>query len=74
MIGMMLISQKPDSHNHLSHLAIRRRQASDVLGVLQRNFGASMDAKEQGWATSSASVLRMYLRDKGFKFSVDPWQ
>ena len=74
MIGMMLISQKPDSHGHLSHLAITRKQANEVLGVLQRNFGASMDAKEQDWATSSASVLRTYMRDKGFKFSDDPWQ
>ena len=74
IIGMMLVSQKPDNHDHLSHLTITRQQANDVLGVLQRNFGASMDAKEQGWATSSASVLRTYLRDKGFKFSDDPWQ
>jgi hypothetical protein len=74
MIGMMLISQKPDSHGHLSHFAITRQQANDVLGMLQRNFGVSMDAKERGWATTSASVLRTYLRDKGFKFSDDPWQ
>lgn len=74
LIGMMLISQRPDSQNHLSHLVISRQQASDILSGLQRDFGASMDAAEQDSATSSATVLRTYLRDKGFKFSDDPWQ
>lgn len=74
MVFMALISQRPDSHGNASHLTITRKQANEVLADLQRYFGASMDAKEQDWATSSASVLRTYLRDKGFKFSDDPWQ
>lgn len=74
MVFMLVISQKPDSQNHLSHLAITRKQNKALLSSLKSGFGASMDAKEQNWTVSSASVLRTYLRDKGYKFSDDPWQ
>jgi len=74
MVFMLVISDKPDSQNHLSHLAITHKEDVDTLATLQRGFGASMDAKEQSWTVSSASVLRTYLRDKGYKFSDDPWQ
>src|SRR5260370_751305 len=59
---------------HLSHLVITRKQGQEILNSLQRGFGTSMNAKEQNWTVSSASVLRTYLRDKGYKFSDDPWQ
>lgn len=74
MMFALVISQKPDSQNHLSHMAITRKQCQELLASLQRGFGASMDAKEQNWTVSSASVLRTYLRDKGYKYSDDPWQ
>jgi hypothetical protein len=74
MIGMLLISRKPDSQGHLSHLAITRKQAKEALSDLDIYFGESMDLKEQSWPTSSASVLRTILRDKGFKFADDPWE
>lgn len=74
LVFMLVISDKPDSQNHLSHLAITRKQGLETLATLQHEFGTSMDAKEQSWTISSASVLRTYLRDKGYKFSDDPWQ
>ncbi|RDK04601.1 hypothetical protein [Paraburkholderia lacunae] len=74
LVFALIISQKPDSQNHLSHLSITRKQAQQLLTSLQEGFGRSMNAKEQDWTVSSASVLRTYLRDKGYKYADDPWQ
>ena len=57
MVAMVLISDQPDSKNHLSHFSITRKQAEDLLSALQTGFGKSLDANEQNWTTSSASVL-----------------
>jgi hypothetical protein len=73
MVSMLLISHKPDSKNHLSHLSITRQQALELITRLQRGFGTSLDAKEQNWTISSASLLRTMLRDKGYKYADDPW-
>jgi hypothetical protein len=73
MVAMSFVSKKPDSKNHLSHLSITRRQAQELVGRLQSMFGKSLDAKDQNWTTSSASLLRMVLRDKGYQFADDPW-
>ncbi len=70
----LLISQKPDSQNHLSHLSITRQQAQQLASSLQSGFGASMHAKDQNWTVSSASVLHTYLTKKGYKYADDPWQ
>src|SRR5579871_4167367 len=69
----LVISDEPDSQNHLSHLSITRAQTNALLSTLQRGLGSSMDAKDQNWTVSAASVLRTYLRDKGYKYSDDPW-
>jgi hypothetical protein len=74
LVFALLISQKPDSHNHLSHMSITHQQANELVSSLQRGFGKSLDAKDQDWTVSSASVLRYYLRDKGYKYADDPWQ
>src|SRR5471032_370959 len=74
MLGMLMVSDKPDSKGHLSHFAITRKEAQEIISMIQIGFGKSLDAKEQNWTTSSASILRTYLRDKGFKYSDDPWQ
>jgi len=73
MVAMSLISTKPDSKNHLSHLAITRKQAQELVGRLQSAFGKSLDARDQNWTTSSASLIRMILRDKGYQYADDPW-
>jgi len=74
MVVILIVSDKPDSENHLSHFSITHKQAQDLLSTLQTGFGQSLDAKEQNWTTSSASVMRTYLRDKGFKYSDASWK
>lgn len=74
MVGMLLISPKPDSKGHLSHFSITRNEAQQLISAIESGFGKSLDEEDQNWNTSSASVLRTYLRDKGFKFSDDKWE
>ena len=73
MIALSLISTKPDSNNKLSHLSITRKQSKELVVRLQSGFGKSLDAKNSNWTTSAASVMRAVLRDKGYKYSDDPW-
>lgn len=73
MVALSLVSKKPDSKNQLSHLSITRKQAQELVGRLQSVFGKSLDAKDQNWTTSSASLMRTMLRDKGYQFADDPW-
>jgi hypothetical protein len=73
MIGLLLVSRKPDRKNHLSRLSITRQQARELTTKLQQGFGRALDAKEPNWTTSSASLLRTFLHDKGYKYADDPW-
>ena len=73
MFFMLLIDQKPDRNNHLSHLIITKKQGKELLNYLNSSFGSSLNAKHQNWTVSSASVLKSYLLEKGYKFSDDPW-
>ena len=74
MVGMLLISPRPDSKGRLSHFSITRNEAKQLVSTLENGFGKSLDEKDQNWTTSSASVLRTYLRDQGFKFADDDWE
>lgn len=74
MVGMLLISNKPDSKNHLSHLSITRQEAKKLVTRLQTAFGKSLNEKDQNWTTGSASLMLTVLRDKGYKYSDDPWR
>jgi hypothetical protein len=71
MVFMLLIDQKPDSQNHLSHLTITKDEGQKLSDKLNNYFASSMDEKNQNWTVSSASVLRTYLTEKGYKFSDD---
>jgi hypothetical protein len=71
LVFATLISQIPDSPNHLSRLIISHGQAQKILSELHIGFGDSLDAEVEDWTVSSASVLRTYLMDKGYKFSDD---
>ncbi len=73
LIFATLIDMKADSHNHVSHLIISREERNNLLETLKIAFGDSLDAKDQNFDVSSASVLRAYLL-KDFKCSDDPWE
>jgi|GEM_PF-762248 len=74
MVFMLLIDQKPDSKNHLSHLIITKAEGKKFVDSLNNYFGSSMDKKNQNWTVSSASVLRTYFTKKGYKYSDEPWE
>ena len=74
MVFALLIDQKPDSQNHVSHLIITKEQGEKLIDSLNSWFGASMDDKNQNWTVSSASVLKSYLTEKGYKYTDEPWE
>jgi hypothetical protein len=63
---------KPDSKNHVSHLIISQEERAGLVERLNTNFGEKLDAKDQNFGVSSASVLKALLL-KDFKSSDDPW-
>jgi hypothetical protein len=72
LIFGMLIADKPDNQGHMSRLRITRAERDELSRKLQIEFGAKMDAVDQNYTVSSASVLRNYLSKKGYKCSDDP--
>ena len=74
MVFMLLIDPKEDSKGHLSHLIITKKEGRQLTGSINNYFGSSLDKKDQNWTVSSASVLRTYLTEKGYKYSDDPWE
>jgi hypothetical protein len=72
LIFATLIAEKPDKEGHMSRLRITREERDKLVRSLQISFGDKMDAKEQPYFVSSASVLRNYLIKKGYKCSDDP--
>lgn len=69
IVALSMVSKEPDSKNQLSQLVITRQQGDRLIQRLQREFGDALDAKEQNWTTSSASVLCTFLREKGYRFA-----
>jgi hypothetical protein len=55
-------------------IVIRLLQGKKLTDQLRNNFGTSMNAKNQNWTVSSASVLKTYLTEKGYKYSDDRWE
>lgn len=68
-----LIDLKEDSKGHASHLIITKEERSKLVDNLNTDFGTKLDAKDQNWTVSAASVLKAYLL-KGFKSSDEPWE
>ena len=67
-----LIDQRPDSQNHMSHLVITREERNELIRNIDSYFGGKLDAANQNYTVSSASVLKAYLK-KGYKCSDEPW-
>jgi hypothetical protein len=68
-----LIDLKADSAGHANHLVIAKEERTKLIDSLDTAFGSKMDAKDQNWIVSSASVLKAYLL-KDFKSSDEPWE
>jgi hypothetical protein len=72
-IFSILIDTKEDSQGHASHLIITKAEREKLIGDIDLRFGTKLDAKDQNYGVSSASVLKDYLL-KDFKSSGDPWE
>lgn len=68
----LLIDDKPDKKGHLSHLIITKAQRKQLVDSINSLFGARLNAKNQNYTVSTASLLKTYLL-KDFKSSDDPW-
>ena len=74
LVFATLINNKPDTKNHLSHLIITKAEGKKLVDSINSRFGSSLSEKNQNWTVSSASVLKTYLAENGYKFSDDPWK
>ena len=68
-----LIDLKEDSKGHASHLIVTKEERAKLVDNLNTAFGTKLDAKNQNWSVSAASVLKAYLL-KDFKSSDEPWE
>ena len=68
-----LIDLKADSKGHASHLIVTKEERAKLVDDLNTAFGTKLDAKDQNWSVSAASVLKAYLL-KDFKSSDEPWE
>jgi hypothetical protein len=68
-----LIDLKADSKGHASHLIVTKEERAKLVDNLNTAFGTKLDAKDQNWSVSAASVLKAYLL-KDFKSSDEPWE
>lgn len=71
LVFAVLIDQRGDNQNHLSHLLITHAQRQELIAKLNSSFGAKLDQSNQNYTVSSASVLRAYLQND-YKSSDDP--
>jgi hypothetical protein len=67
-----LIDMKPDRAGHASRLIITKAERAKLIQALTTSFGKKMEAKDQNYIVSSATVLRDYLQKKGYKCSDEP--
>jgi len=68
----MLLDERTDSKNHVTHLIITKAQRSDLLHQLNTAFGQKLDEENQNYIVSSATILRRFLSDK-WKSADKPW-
>ena len=72
LVFAVLIDQKPDSENHLSHLLITRVQRQELIDKINNSFREKLDQSDPSYATNSAWLIRSFL-SKDYKCSDDPW-
>jgi hypothetical protein len=68
----ILIDQRPDSKNHLSHLIITKAERTELLRYLDAGFGQKLDDKNANYLVGSAALLKVLLT-KDYKYADEPW-
>jgi len=72
LVFAMLIRPTPDKDNHMSRLVITTAERARLVSDLDAAFGGKMDAKDQNYGVSSASVLKSFLTQSGYKCTDEP--
>jgi hypothetical protein len=72
MVFATLIDFKADSKNHTSHMIITRAERGELIDLLTRRFGKSLDLKGQNYTVSAAGLIKDFLL--GRACSDDPWE
>jgi len=72
LVFAMLIRPTPDKDNHMSRLVITTDEKARLVHDLDAAFGKKMDAEDQNYVVSSASVLKFYLTKKGYQCTDEP--
>jgi hypothetical protein len=73
LVFAMLIDQKADSKNHVSHLNITKAERAQLLSDIATSFGSKLDQNDTTYIVSAASLLKANLL-KDFKSSDEPWE
>jgi hypothetical protein len=73
LIFATLIDMKPDAQNHVNHLIITKDERDKLVRSIVLSFGKKLDEANQNYTVSTASVLKGYLAEKGYKCSDEPW-
>jgi hypothetical protein len=72
LFAALLIDNRPDPDNHLSHLVITKAQRQHLVSALNGEFGNKLDQAAQNYTVKTATILRSFLLDD-HKSSDDPW-
>jgi hypothetical protein len=71
LIFAALIRNTPDKNGHMSRLVITTSERDRLLQNLKSSFGDKLDADNQNYVVSAASVLKGYL-EKDYKCADEP--
>ena len=67
-----LIRSTPDSKGHMSRLVITTKEKTALIHSIEVGFGSHLEAKNPNDLVSAGSIVRYYLRDKGYKCADEP--
>jgi hypothetical protein len=67
IFGMLIADQTDEGQ--MSRLSITQAERDKLLHILQFAFGAKINIADQDYIVGSASMLRDYLSEKGYKCS-----
>src|ERR1019366_6823585 len=74
LVFATLIDPRPDSLNHLSHLIITKAERDRLVKSLEISFGAKLQTNNQNYTVGAASLLKMFLTEKHYACSDEPWK
>lgn len=71
LVFMTLISNRPDSRNHMSHLVITKAERVALIDTIVASFGDRLDKPDQKYAVAIGQIFKDKLNE--FHAFDDPW-